>query len=61
MTTVKSIIQLHKMIPDPEGGYYVEVFKNKYGFIPNLSILDVLFNLGPETKSYLNNVKIDLN
>ena len=40
---------------------YIQVFKNKYGFIPNLSILDVLFNLGPETKSYLNNVKIDLN
>ena len=40
---------------------YIQVFRNKYGFIPNLSILDVLFNLGPETKKYLNNVKIDLN
>ena len=40
---------------------YIQVFRNKYGFIPNLSILDVLFNLGPETKMYLNNVKIDLN
>ena len=40
---------------------YIQVFRNKYGFIPNLSILDVLFNLGPETKWYLNNVKIDLN
>ena len=40
---------------------YIQVFRNKYGFIPNLSILDVLFNLGPETKRYLNNVKIDLN
>ena len=40
---------------------YIQVFRNKYGFIPNLSILDVLFNLGPETKMYLNNVEIDLN
>ena len=40
---------------------YIQVFKNKYGFIPNLSILDVLFNLGPETKRYLNNINLKLN
>ena len=32
---------------------YQQVFCKKYSFIPNLSILDVLFNLGPETTSYL--------
>ena len=32
---------------------YIQVFGNKYGFIANLSILDLLFNLGPETKAYL--------
>ena len=32
---------------------YQQVFCEKYSFIPNLSILDVLFNLGPETTSYL--------
>jgi len=32
---------------------YIQVFGNKYGFIPNLSILDVLFNLGPDTTNYL--------
>lgn len=32
---------------------YQQVFCEKYTFIPNLSILDVLFNLGPETTSYL--------
>ncbi len=29
MTDIKSIIKYHKMISHPEGGYYVEVFKNK--------------------------------
>jgi hypothetical protein len=24
------------------------VFKDKYGFQPNLSIVDLLFNMGPE-------------
>jgi hypothetical protein len=32
---------------------YQQVFCEKYSFIPNLSILDVIFNLGPETTSYL--------
>ena len=29
MSIVKSLIEYHKMIPHPEGGHYVEVFKNK--------------------------------
>ena len=32
---------------------YVQVFWNKHGFIPNLSILDLLFNEGPNTMNYL--------
>ncbi len=32
---------------------YPQVFGDKHGFIPHLSILDCLFNLGPETKGYL--------
>jgi hypothetical protein len=32
---------------------YLQVFNNKYGFINNLSILDLLFNEGPNAKSYL--------
>lgn len=37
---------------------YNQVFMEKHGFIPNLSILDLLFNLGPESGEYLHNVKI---
>ncbi|TBN04707.1 hypothetical protein EYD45_05445 [Hyunsoonleella flava] len=32
---------------------YTQVFHNKHGFIPNLSILDLLFNEGPNTLNYL--------
>jgi len=39
---------------------YLQVFTGKTGFIPNLSILDLLCNLGPETLDYLKseNLKI---
>ncbi|MFO8129043.1 MAG: WbqC family protein [Bacteroidales bacterium] len=32
---------------------YIQVFSEKHGFQPNLSILDLLFNLGNETTRYL--------
>ena len=32
---------------------YIQVFSNKTGFEPNLSILDLLFNEGPNAKNYL--------
>jgi len=32
---------------------YVQVFHEKWGFVPNLSILDLLFNEGPESIGYL--------
>ena len=30
MNIIKTLIEYHKMIPHPEGGHYVEVFKNKH-------------------------------
>ena len=32
---------------------YFQVFSGKYGFIPNLSVMDLLFNEGPESILYL--------
>ncbi|MDR2086925.1 MAG: WbqC family protein [Dysgonamonadaceae bacterium] len=32
---------------------YYQVFENKYGFQANLSIIDLLFNMGPESALYL--------
>jgi len=35
---------------------YIQVFNDRFGFVPNLSIVDLLFNLGPESKSYLEKI-----
>ena len=35
------------------GKRYIQVFESKYGFIPNLSILDLLFNEGPNAINFL--------
>lgn len=32
---------------------YFQVFSGKYGFVPNLSVMDLLFNEGPESVFYL--------
>ncbi|MGS0747418.1 WbqC family protein [Halpernia sp. GG3] len=34
---------------------YYQIFTEKYGFIENLSMCDLLFNLGPESLIYLKN------
>lgn len=34
---------------------YEQVFSHSNGFVPNLSILDLLFNVGPETYQFLKN------
>ena len=39
--------------PDFEAKPYYQVYRQKHGFLPNLSILDLLFNMGPESIFYL--------
>ena len=39
---------------------YVQMFDDKYGFIPNLSILDLLFMEGPNTVSFLEKINVNL-
>ena len=42
-------------LPDPDFAPkpYYQVYQQKHGFLPNLSILDLLFNMGPESVFYL--------
>lgn len=38
---------------------YSQVFEERHAFIPNLSILDLLFNEGPNTTTYLKNQPLE--
>ena len=39
---------------------YYQVFGDKHGFLENLSILDLIFNMGPESLIYLESSIVDL-
>ena len=39
--------------PDFQPEFYTQVFTEKFGFLPNLSILDLLFNEGPNSYTIL--------
>lgn len=42
-----------------EQATYQQVFGERHGFVKNCSILDLLFNLGPSTSSYLKEQPLD--
>lgn len=49
----RNLIDAKKQIELNDFKTYTQVFEVKHGFIPNLSILDLLFNEGPNSISYL--------
>ena len=54
-TDFRSAIRPKNPLPDPDfvPKPYYQVYQQKHGFLPNLSILDLLFNMGPECIFYL--------
>ncbi|MBQ5925563.1 MAG: WbqC family protein, partial [Paludibacteraceae bacterium] len=42
-------VTLYKNLSTP----YYQIFDQKFGFTPNLSIIDLLFNMGNEARIYL--------
>ncbi len=40
-------------VPSDNVKPYYQVFSNKNGFLPDLSVVDLLFNQGPQSKNYL--------
>ena len=51
----RSMINPKHPISDPDFSLrpYYQVYQSKHGFLSNLSILDLLFNMGPESIFYL--------
>ena len=52
-TDLRTLIHPKRLCTEALPGYeprpYYQVFKEKFGFLPNLSIADLLFNMGPES------------
>ena len=55
MKDYRMVIRPKNPEPDPDftPKRYYQVYEQKHGFLPNLSILDLLFNMGPESIFYL--------
>lgn len=55
VTEIQDYRKLATVKKEPDYGFdtYTQVFDDKHGFIPNLSILDLLFNEGTNALSYL--------
>ena len=52
ITDFRGLIEPGKEEPENPKTYW-QVFKQKYGFLPNLSAVDLLFNMGPEFPFYI--------
>ena len=52
ITDLRGLIEPGKGEPDNPKTYW-QVFKQKHGFLPNLSAIDLLFNMGPEFSCYI--------
>jgi len=50
---LRASIHPKKTFEKPETKRYFQVFEPKHGFFPNLSIVDLLFNQGPNSLNYL--------
>ena len=55
ITSYRDTIRPKHPAPDPDFSpkTYYQVYQQKHNFLPNLSILDLLFNMGPEGIFYL--------
>jgi len=51
-TDLRSLIEPGKGEPENPQTYW-QVFRQKHGFLPNLSAVDLLFNMGPEFPLYI--------
>ena len=51
----RTAIRPKQALPDPsfKSAFYHQVFEDRFGFIENLSMLDLLFNMGPEAPEVL--------
>ncbi len=51
----REVIHPKKKVPDPlfNPAQYPQAFQSRFGFKANLSILDILFNAGPDAKAIL--------
>lgn len=58
-TDARILVNAKKEIPQ-NFEHYTQVFGDKHGFIPNLSILDLLFNEGPNALNYLESQNLNL-
>ena len=57
--TMISKLRMYPLAPCPLPlAPYYQLFSDRHGFVPDLSIVDLLFNIGPESVLYLNNLQL---